>query len=257
VRNRFDGKVIVITGAVGGIGAAACRLFAREGAHVVVSDLDEKRCAALAAELNADGASADYVAADLKQKTACEMLVETTIERHAKVDVLVNNAGIIPRGDILNTTDDMWHDAFAVNMHALFYLSRAVIPYMRDAGGGAVVNTSSTWGIHPGPNHVAYVTTKGAVASFTKSLARDCAPLNIRVNAVAPNEVNTPMLRSGFEIRGLEPDEAITALNQTVPLGRIAEPEEVASTVLFLASEEASYICGAVVEISGAKAVYG
>jgi meso-butanediol dehydrogenase/(S,S)-butanediol dehydrogenase/diacetyl reductase len=257
VSKRFEAKVVVVTGAAGGIGSAACRLFAREGAQVVVTDRDETQCAALVAELTAEGLSADYVAADLKHKSACEKLIQTTMQRHSRVDVLVNNAGIIPRGDILDTTDEMWHDAFAVNMHAIFYLSRAAIPHMRDLGGGAIVNTSSTWGVHPGPNHVAYVTTKGAVASFTKSLARDCAPLNIRVNAVAPNEVNTPMLRSGFEIRGLDPDKAIEELGSTVPLGRIAEPEEIASTMVFLASEEASYICGAVIEISGAKAVYG
>ena len=257
MRKRFEDRVVVITGAVGGIGAAASRLFASEAAHVVVSDIDEARCAALAGELRNAGLSADHQVAQLKQRDSCEALIRTVVERHGKIDVLVNNAGIIPRGGILDTTDDMWHDAFSVNMHALFYLSRAAIPHMRDAGGGAIVNTSSTWGIYPGPNHIAYITTKGAVASFTKCLARDCAPLKIRVNAVAPNEVNTPMLRSGFEIRGLDAEGAINELNQTVPLGRIAEPEEIASTMAFLASDDSSYICGAVVEVSGAKAVYG
>jgi NAD(P)-dependent dehydrogenase (short-subunit alcohol dehydrogenase family) len=127
---------------------------------------------------------------------------------------------------------------------------------MKIQGYGSIVNTASCWGIYPGPNHIAYCTSKAAVAAMTKCLGRDHAPDGIRINAVCPNEVNTPMLRSGFEIRGLDPDTAIETLNQTVPIGRIAEPEEVAEAIRFLASDESSYICGSLLEINGAKPVY-
>ncbi|MEZ5478943.1 MAG: SDR family oxidoreductase [Thiolinea sp.] len=120
-----------------------------------------------------------------------------------------------------------------------------------------MVNTSSVWGTYPGPAHVAYCTSKGAVAALTRNLGRDCAPLGIRVNAVCPHEINTPMIRSGFELRGLDPDQAIDELNKTVPLGHIAEPEEIADVIAFLASHEARYIAGECVEVTGAKPVSG
>ena len=122
---------------------------------------------------------------------------------------------------------------------------------MKERGGGAIVNTSSVWGVYPGPGHIAYCTSKGAVASFTKSLGRDHAPDGIRVNAVCPHEINTPMLRSGFERRGLDPQQGIEDLNKTVPLGHIAEPEEIADVMVFLASDEARYIAGETVEVTG------
>jgi NAD(P)-dependent dehydrogenase (short-subunit alcohol dehydrogenase family) len=173
------------------------------------------------------------------------------------IDILVNNAGIIPRGTILETTDDMWFSALDVNLTAVFFLCRAAIPQMQRAGGGAIVNTSSTWGLYPGPGHVAYCTSKAAVAALTKNLARDHAADGIRINAVCPNEVNTPMLRSGFLRRGIDPDNAVAELGKTVPLGHIAEPAEIADVIAFLASQDARYVCGATVEVTGAKAVYG
>lgn len=167
---------------------------------------------------------------------------------------MANNAGIIPRGTILETTDDMWHTALDVNLTAMFYICRAAIPLMK-ANGGTIINTSSVWGVYPGPGHIAYCTSKGAVASFTKSLGRDHAPDGIRVNAVCPHEINTPMLRSGFERRGLDPESAVDDLGRTVPLGRVAEPEDIADVILFLASDESRYIAGETIEVTGAKPV--
>ena len=126
---------------------------------------------------------------------------------------------------------------------------------MARAGGGAIVNVASCWGVHPGPNHPLYVMSKAALASLTQCLGMDHAGDGIRVNAVCPNEVNTPMLRSGFEIRGLDPDHGIETLNASVPLGRIAEPEDIADVVVFLASDQARYLCGALIEANGGKPV--
>ena len=127
---------------------------------------------------------------------------------------------------------------------------------MKDNSGGAIINVASCWGLYPGPGHAAYCTSKGAVAILSKCLGRDDAADGIRVNAVCPNEVNTPMIRTGFQRRGFNPDTAIKDLNRTVPLGRIAEPEDIADVVWFLASDAARYIAGTAIEVNGAKPVY-
>jgi meso-butanediol dehydrogenase / (S,S)-butanediol dehydrogenase / diacetyl reductase len=254
---RFVDKKVVITGGTGGIGQALVKLFSREGACVLFSDRSGEDCEDLQAHLSQNGLTTQFLAGDLRKKTYCESLIKTAVSELGGVDILINNAGIIPRGTILETTDDMWFSALDVNVTAAFFLCRAAIPHMQKSGGGAIVNTSSTWGIHPGPGHVAYCTSKAAVAALTKNLGRDHAPDNIRVNAVCPNEVNTPMLRTGFVRRGLDPDTAVKELGKSVPLGHIAEPEEIADVIAFLASHDARYVCGETIEVSGAKAVYG
>ena len=254
---RFDDKSVVITGGVGGIGQALVELFASEGANVLFSDRSEEDCSDLCETLKRKGLDTHYLAGDLRQKNYCAALIAEAVLTYGSVDILINNAGIIPRGNILDTTDDMWFSALDVNLNAAFFLCRAAIPHMRNAGGGAIVNTSSTWGIYPGPDHVAYCTSKAALAAFTRCLGRDHAPDGIRVNAVCPNEVNTPMLRSGFIARGIDPANAIEELGKTVPLGHVAEPAEIADVIAFLASHDARYVCGETVEVSGAKPVYG
>ena len=206
---RFDDKRVVVTGGTGGIGQALVVLFAQEGARVLFSDRSEEDCSDLSDSLKRKGLETNYLAGDLRQKSYCEGLIGHAAEQLGGIDILINNAGIIPRGNILETNDDMWFSALDVNLTAVFFLCRAAIPHMQQAGGGAIVNTSSAWGIHPAPDHVAYCTSKAAVAALTKNLGRDHAPDGIRVNAVCPNEVNTPMLRSGFIHRGIDPDTAV------------------------------------------------
>lgn len=254
---RFQGKAVVVTGGVGGIGQELVALFASEGARVLFSDLSEEDCCDYATRLKDKGLDCDYLAGDLRCKPYCEELIATAASAFGGIDILINNAGIIPRGNILETTDDMWFTALDVNLTAVFYLCRAVIPHMQAANGGAIVNTSSTWGIYPGPGHVAYCTSKAAVAALTRNLGRDHAPDGIRVNAVCPHEVNTPMLRSGFARRGIDPNKGIEELGKTVPIGHVAEPREIANVIAFLASSDAGYICGETVEVSGAKPVCG
>ncbi len=254
---RFIDKRVVITGGTGGIGQTVVELFAREGAKVLFSDHSEEDCNEYCKTLQSRGLATQYLAADLRHKNDCEGLIAEAVDKLGGIDILINNAGIIPRGTILETTDDMWFSALDINLTANFFLCRAAIPQMQQAGGGAIVNTSSTWGLYPGPGHLAYCTSKGALAAFTKNLARDHAGDGIRVNAVCPNEVNTPMLRTGFARRGIDPDNAIAELGKTVPLGHVAEPEEIADVIAFLASHEARYVCGATLEVTGAKPVYG
>ncbi|UTW08813.1 SDR family NAD(P)-dependent oxidoreductase [Pseudomonas benzenivorans] len=254
---KFAEKATLITGAAGGVGQALALLFAREGARLMLSDRDELGCAAIAERARALGAEVSYLAGDLKQKSYCEALVSAAVEAFGGLDIVLNNAGIIPRGTIEETTDEMWFDAMGVNLNAVFYICRAAIPHMKGRKGAAIVNTSSVWGVYPGPGHVAYCTSKGAVAALSKNLGRDCAPLGIRVNAVCPHEINTPMIRTGFARRGLDPDQAVEELNKSVPLGRIAEPEDIADVIAFLASDEARYIAGETLEVTGAKPVSG
>ena len=253
---RFQGKTVLITGGAGGIGKAAVRMFANEGGRVMVADLSEQGCKEICSEFQDQGGEVAYFCGDLADKAYCENLVDHTVKTFGSLDILLNNAGVIPRGNILETTDEMWFAALNINLTAVFYLSRAAITQMKKQGGGVIVNTSSTWGVYPGPGHLAYCTSKGAVAALTKNLGRDHAGDNIRVNAVCPNEVNTPMLKTGFSKRGLDPDKAIEQLNTTVPMGRIAEPEDIAEVMVFLASDAARYIAGATIEVTGAKPVY-
>ena len=193
---------------------------------------------------------------DLLDQNYSDNLANEVKEKLGSIDILINNAGLMRRGDITQTSDEDYELSMKINVEAPFRLIRASILLMAESGGGSIVNISSCWGINPGPNHLIYCTTKAALAAMTKCLGRDHAHQNIRINAVCPNEVNTPMLRTGFEIRGLNPDDAIEELNQSVPIGHIAEPEEIADVVAFLSSDEARYICGSLVEINGGKAVY-
>jgi NAD(P)-dependent dehydrogenase (short-subunit alcohol dehydrogenase family) len=241
---RFTGKVALVTGAGGGIGRAIVRRLASEGARVAAVDLD---LGGVAAEALFEG--------DLTEAKFVDGLPRAVDGMLGGLDILVNNAGIITRGKITEATDEDFARTMAVNVEAPFRLCRAAIPIMARYGGGAIVNTASCWGVHPGPDHPVYVMSKAAVASLTQCLGRDHAHQGIRVNAVCPNEVNTPMIRTGFEIRGLDADKAIDELNASVPLGRIAEPEDIADVVAFLASNDARYMCGALVEVNGGKPV--
>ena len=182
-------------------------------------------------------------------------LPDQVVSQWGRLDIIVNNAGIIARGDVTQNSDADLALSLAVNVEAPFRISRAAIPHMVSQGGGSIINIASCWGRRPGPNHALYCMTKAALASLTECMGRDHAHQNIRVNGICPNEVNTPMLRTGFEMRGMNADTAIEALNASVPLGRIAEPEDIADVAVFLASDEARYLCGALIEVNGGKAV--
>ena len=241
---RFAGRTALVTGAAGGIGAAITRMLRAEGARVAVADRD---VSAIEAEARLPGDLLDPAYADGLPRAATDAL--------GGLDIVINNAGVITRGAVTETSDTDWSLSLGVNVEAPFRICRAAIPIMAAAGGGAIVNMASCWGLRPGPSHAVYCMTKAAIASLTQCMGMDHARQGIRINAVCPNEVNTPMLRSGFARRGFDPDKAVAELGRTVPLGRIAEPEDIADVVLFLASEQARYICGSLVEVNGGKPV--
>lgn len=241
---EFAGKTALVTGAAGGIGAAVVRALRAEGARVAVADRDT---AGIEAEAHLDG--------DLLEAGYADGLAAAAARALGRLDIVVNNAGVITRGTVTETGDDDWDLSVGVNVQAPFRISRAAIPIMAGQGGGAIVNVASCWGLRPGPGHAVYCMTKAAIASLTQCMGMDHAHQGIRINAVAPNEVNTPMLRTGFARRGFDPDTAVAELGRTVPLGRIAEPEDIADVILFLASDAARYMVGAVVEVNGGKPV--
>ncbi len=242
---RFTGKCALVTGAAGGIGAAIVRQLRSEGALVAVADID---LGSIDAEVKLPGNLLDPAYTDNLAMQAKQAL--------GGLDIVVNNAGVITRGSVTDTSDADWQLSLGVNVEAPFRICRSAIPLLAESGGGAIVNTASCWGGKaPGPNHAVYCMTKAAVASLTQCMGMDHAHQGIRINAVCPNEVNTPMLRSGFERRGFDPDTAVSELGSTVPLGRIAEPEDISDVVLFLASDAARYICGALLEVNGGKPV--
>lgn len=248
---RFRDKVVIVTGAAGGIGGAISARFAAEGAKVVVTDMNGAGTEATVAQIAGEDGKARALAGDIATAEACRAIIDNVIATEGRIDVLCNNAGINRRGNLLSLTPEDWRLSFAVNLDAMFHLCQAVLPHMIAAGGGAIVNTASQWGLHPAPNHIAYNVTKAAVASFTQNLARDYAPDKIRVNAVCPGEIHTPMLEAGVKRSG----RTIADLDKLVPFGRIGKPEEVAALVAFLASDEAAFMCGSLVEITGAQAV--
>ena len=241
---RFQGKKALVTGAAGGIGKSLVRKLRAEGASVAITDITIGNVEAEA-----------HFPGDLSAAQFCDDLPNKAKDALGGLDILINNAGIIRRGKITEATDDDFKSTMAVNIEAPFRLCRSTIPILVKNGGGSIVNIASCWGLNPGPDHPIYIMSKAALASFTQCLGRDHAHQNIRVNAVCPNEVNTPMIRSGFSIRGLDPEKAIKELNNTVPLGRIAEPDDISDVILFLASDEARYMCGSLVEVNGGKPV--
>ncbi len=240
----LNGKSALVTGAAGGIGATIVQRLRRAGARVAVAD---RVTEGIEAEAHLPGDLLDASYADALPRNAAEAL--------GGLDIVINNAGVISRGSVTETSDKDWALSLGVNVEAPFRICRAAIPILAANGGGAIVNTASCWGLRPGPNHAVYCMTKAAIASLTQCMGMDHAHQGIRINAVCPNEVNTPMLRSGFEKRGFDPDTAVAELGQTVPLGRIAEPEDIADVVMFLVSDSARYVCGALLEVNGGKPV--
>ena len=240
----LSGQKALVTGAAGGIGIAIIQALKNAGAVVAGAD-------------RLPSHTSDFsIVGDLTDPDFSDHLPETAAQTLGGLDIVINNAGIIRRGPITEATDDDYAASFAVNVEAPFRICRAAIPLMAEAGGGAIVNIASCWGVHPGPNHPVYCMSKAAIASMTQCLGHDHARQGIRVNAVCPNEVDTPMLRSGFEARGMDPETAIQDLNGSVPIGHIAQPEEIADVVVFLASDQSRYICGTLVEVNGGKPVF-
>jgi len=240
----FRGKTVMITGGASGMGAAAAREFTAAGAEVVIVDINGPLAKEVAAEIGAG----EPIVGDVADSAFCDRAVAAALERHGRLDVLVNCAGIIYRADAAGTPDASWRRVMAVNVDGVFFMSRAAVVPMKKQGAGVIVNFGSIWGGVGAAGVVAYCASKGAVHNLTRAMALDHVKDGIRINAVCPGEVNTPMLASG---RPKPPTpEDLRRLGETVvPMGRLADPSEIARVVVFLASEGASYMTGSMVTI--------
>lgn len=242
--HTFAGKVVAITGAASGMGAASARLFSQRGATVIIIDRNAEGAAAMASEIGAP----PPLTGDVSRSDFCNKSIDAIVGTHGGIDVLVNCAGTIHRADGLGTDDEQWRRVMGVNVDGVFFMSRAALPHMLQAGAGAIVNFGSIWGGLGSAGALAYTASKGAVHQITRSMALDYATTGVRINAVAPGEVNTPMLASEREQPPSAEDLQALA-DATIPMKRLAEPHEVAEVVVFLASEAASYMTGAIVPV--------
>jgi len=243
----MSGKRALVTGGASGIGRATAELLAARGAAVAVADLDEAGARAVA---DVCGTGALALAVDVAYAEECRRAVDRTVEAFGGLDVLVNNAGIIRRADVVETTEDEWDRVMAVNVKSVFLMSQCAIPVMAAGGGGAIVNTGSGWGLKGGPNAASYCASKGAVVNLTRAMAVDHGPQGIRVNCVCPGDTDTPMLRSEAEQLG-QAEGAFLADAASRPLRRIGQPEDVARAIVYLASDAASFVTGSVLVVDG------
>ena len=243
---RLEGKVALISGAARGMGAEEARIFAREGANVVIGDISEEDGQAVEAQISEAGGQALFVRLDVTQENDWTRAVDLAVSRYGKLDILVNNAGISSRSFTDDTSIDGWDRIMEVNSKGVFLGTRAAVPKMLEAGGGSIINISSIMGlVGSAGGHPAYNASKGAVRIFSKAMAVRHGKDNIRVNSVHPGFM--PPMTSGI---AYDQDQRRQSLDQT-PMGREGRIEEVANAVLFLASDEASYITGAELAVDG------
>ncbi len=246
---RFEGKVAIVTGGGSGIGEATSVRFAEEGARVVVVDHCQGKAEETVRKIRDSGGEAICAVVDISKPEQVETMVGEALQAYDRIDVLFNNAAIIFSGSILETSSDEWNRIITVNLGGVFLCSKAVLPQMIKQRNGAIINASSSIGNFLAlENQAAYVASKGGVTMLTKSMALDHVGDGIRVNAIAPGPTDTPILRNVFET-----DEQIQEFGQRFPMKRLGQPKEIAGLVLFLASDEASYLNGSVIAIDGGQ----
>jgi len=249
---RLKDKVAIVTGAASGFGAAIARSYAREGAKVVIADLNEAGAGAVAAEI---GAAALAVKCDVTSRADIDAAVAATLEKFGAIDIVVNNAGYTHKNQpVLNVDEATYDRVFAVNVKAIYHMTLAVVPVMRAAGkGGSIINVGSTAGIRPRPGLSWYNASKAAANVLAKSLALDFAPDNIRVNAICPVIGDTPMLADFMGMPDTPENRA--KFIATIPLGRMSTPLDIARAAVFLASDEAEFLTGVELPVDGGRTV--
>lgn len=248
--DRLAGKVAIITGGTSGIGRAGVIRFAQEGARVVVGSRDRTAGEALVRELAGEGLEVAHVPTDVARAEDAARLVEAAVGRHGRLDILWSNAGVQEAGTAPETSEEIWKRVIGINLTGHFHMAKFAIPVMIGQGGGAIIFTASELGLVGASSTLAYCAAKGGVVNMTRAMAIDCAPAAIRVNCLCPGAIATPMLERWFRE---SPDPALLERKQTepIPLGRLGRPEEIAAAAVFLASDESSYMTGAIQLVDG------
>jgi NAD(P)-dependent dehydrogenase (short-subunit alcohol dehydrogenase family) len=248
---RFTGKAALITGATSGIGEATAALFAEEGAGVAVVGRDVDRGHAVEDRIRSAGGEAFFVRADVRRPDDCRRAVDATVEAFGRLDVLFNNAGVYVENDAIGCSEEEWDAQVDTSLKGAFLMSKFALPHMVAQGSGSIVNCSSGWGLVGGEKAVAYCAAKGGMVVMTKAMALDHGPQGIRVNAVCPGDTDTPMEHEDAKSKGLSWEEYVHWAVDGRPIPRMASPDEVARAVLFLSSEESSFITGAALPVDG------
>ena len=247
---RLANKVALITGGTSGIGRASARLFAQEGASVAITGRDEVRGQETVAEIVQAGGSAIFLQADVRLDAACRRAVNDTVRAFGRLDILFNNAGVFYPHTLVDCSEKEWHLTIDICLKGTYLMSRHALPVMISQGSGTILNNASGWGLVGGDQAAAYCAAKGGVVLLTKAMAVDHSRQGIRVNCICPGDVDTPMLLDDAQRRGLSWDSYLDSASDR-PMGRIGQPEEIARAALFLVSDDASFMTGAIVAVDG------
>lgn len=251
---RLKDKVAIVTGGNSGIGAAVAKVFAREGAKVVIGDISPGENTA--EKIRAAGGDAVFIKVDVRHADFVKGMVDKAVSTYGGVDILINNAGVLVAGDVVAMEEEDWDRCFDIKVKGAFLCSKYTIPYMIKRGGGVIINTASAAAISPGKGYSAYGTGNAALVMLTKCMALDFASENIRVNAVCPGPVETPLsMGSGLDDEGRE--KKIELYSKHMPVGRMGKPEEIANAMLYLASKETEFITGTALVIDGGRTLVG
>ncbi len=254
---KLAGKVALITGAGSGFGRASAVLFAKEGAKVIVSDINAKTGNKTVDLIKKGGNEASFVQADVSKSSDVEKMIKFATDKYGRLDVLYNNAGIpMAMTPVENVPEDLWDRVLDINLKSIFLASRIAISIMKKQGGGVILNTASISGVRPRPGLCAYTASKAGAIALTKALAIEAAPFKIRVNSISPVAAETPMLEGFFNEEQKKNLEATRkAFLATIPIGRYAQAEDVAKAALYLASDDASMVTGADLYVDGGRGI--
>ena len=252
---RLDNKVAIITGAGSGIGRASAIMFAKEGAKVVIADINDTGGEETVASIKSNGGEAFFVHTDVSKAPDAENLIKATKDKFGRIDILFNNAGTpLSNIQIENLDESQWDRIYAVNVKGVFLLMKYAIPTMKKAGGGVIINLASMGGVRPLPGTNAYASSKAAVIHLTKAVALEVTSNNIRINYINPAAVDTPMLPQ-FRPEGMDLNKFYAGAKASMPLGRIAKPEDIAYAALYLASDESSLLTGTGIDVNGGRGI--